>query len=86
MFRIFFSESFIIASFNAVTACILTAIATFAINMGCRAEGLRITVLHFGIRQALLLIAVSVAVAVVASFIPVKRIASKRPIDAIHNK
>ena len=86
VFRIFFSESFIIASFNAVTACILTAMATFAINMGCRAEGLRITVLHFGVRQALLLIAVSVAVAVVASFIPVKRIASKRPIDAIHNK
>jgi len=43
-------------------------------------------VLHFGIIQLLLLALISTGVAAIASFLPVKKIASKKPIDAIHNK
>ena len=38
------------------------------------------------IRQILLLAVLSVAIAAVASFLPVRKFASKRPIDAIRDK
>ena len=87
VFRIFFSESFIIAMINFVLSFAGTFAVTAFINYKLReAVGVLITVLTFGVRQIALLLVVSVAVAAVASFIPVKRIASKRPIDAIRNR
>ncbi len=87
VFRIFFSESFIIAMINFVlTTAGLFAVTEF-INYIIRSNtGLLITVLNFGPRQVLLEFGVSLLVAAVASFIPVKRIASKRPIDAIRDR
>ena len=86
VFRIFFSESFIIAMINFVLSAIFCFIAVTVINYFARRSGILVTVLHFGIRQIVLLLLVSVAVAAVASFLPVHRIASKRPIDAIRDK
>ena len=87
VFRIFFSESFIIAMINFVLSCIGVFCATMFINYIIRSEtGILITILSFGIRQILLLFAVSTVVAFAASFLPVRRIASKRPIDAIRNR
>lgn len=87
VFRIFFSESFLIASINFVLSSIATLAATTLINRAIReGTGLLVTILHFGVRQVLLLMAVSVLVAAVASFIPVRRIAAKRPIDAIRDR
>lgn len=87
VFRIFFSESFIIAMINFVLSCIGVAVATMIINVILRNEaGILITVLSFGIRQVALLLVISLAVAAAASYLPVKRIASKRPIDAIRNR
>ena len=48
--------------------------------------GVLVTVLSFGVRQVALLLIVSIFVAFAASFLPVKRIASKRPIDAIRGR
>jgi putative ABC transport system permease protein len=42
--------------------------------------------LSFGPRQILLLFVISIVVAAIASFLPVKKIASKKPIDAIRNR
>ena len=87
VFRIFFAESFIIAMINFVLSCAGVFAATTVINYVLRNElGILITVLNFDIRQVVLLFAVSTLVAFVASFIPVKRIASKRPIDAIRDR
>ena len=86
VFRIFFSESFIIAMINFVLSAAGVAVATAVINAVIRRRGILITVLSFGPRQLLLLLCVSVAVAAIASYIPVKRIASKRPIDAIRGR
>jgi len=84
VFRIFFAESFIIAMINFVLSCIGVFAATIIFNTVLRNDiGILITVLNFSIRQVLLLFAVSLAVAALASFFPVKKIASKRPIDAI---
>lgn len=87
VFGIFFSESLIIALINFVISTIGVAVITLIINGFIRnGAGLLITVLHFGIRQILLLLIVSVGIAALSSFIPVKKIASKKPIDAIRNR
>lgn len=87
VFRIFFAESFIIAVINFVLSCVATGIGTAVINGVIRTKGgILITVLNFGMRQVALLFVISIAVAAVASFVPVYKIASKRPIEAIRNK
>ncbi len=87
VFRIFFAESFIIAMINFLLSAIGVGVVTAIINSVIRNQlGLLITVLTFGPRQILLLFAVSIFVAFTASFFPVKRIASKKPIDAIRNR
>lgn len=87
VFRIFFAESFVIAMINFVISCIGVFAATSVINYVLRNDiGILITILNFDIRQVVLLLAVSIFVAFIASFIPVKRIASKRPIDAIRDR
>ena len=87
VFRIFFSESFIIAMINFLLSAAGVFVATSIINAVIRKElGVLITVLNFGLRQILLLFVVSLFVATLASFLPVKKIASKKPIDAIRNR
>ncbi len=87
VFRIFFAEAFIIAMINFVLASLGTGALTAIINSALRNElGLLVTLLNFGLRQLLLLFGVSIGVAALASFLPVKKIASKRPIDAIRNR
>ncbi len=87
VFRIFFAESFIIAMINFILSAAGVFTVTILINYFIRSEaGILVTVLSFGIRQVALLLLVSVFVAFVASFIPVKRIAAKKPIDAIRNR
>ena len=86
VFRIFFSESFVIAMINFVLSCGCCIAAVMLINYVIRKTGILVTILHFGVRQVLLLVAVSVCVAAIASFLPVRRIAAKKPIDAIRDK
>ena len=87
VFRIFFSESFCIAMINFLLSATGTFVLVLAINGFIRSEtGLLVTILSFGIRQVLLLFGVSLLAAAVASFLPVKRIASKKPIDAIRGR
>ncbi|MBQ9860499.1 MAG: ABC transporter permease [Clostridia bacterium] len=87
VFRIFFSESFIIAMVNFLLSAVGVGAATAIINGALRSQlNILLTVLHFGVRQIGLLLIVSLLVAAVASYFPVRRIASKRPIDAIRNR
>ena len=81
------SGRFIIAMINFVLSAGLCAAAVFIINFVVRKKaGILVTLLHFGPRQVLLLLGISLLIAAVASFLPVHRIASKRPIDAIRDK
>ena len=87
VFRIFFSESFVIAMINFVLSSGLCFAAVTLINHVLRTRaGILITVLHFGVRQLLLLLAICIGGAAIASFLPVRRIAAKKPIDAIRDK
>ncbi len=87
VFRIFFAESFIIAMINFVLSLAGTVGICSLINWMLRSQaGLLLTVLNVGIRQIALLFGICLLVAAVASFLPVRRIAAKRPIDAIRDR
>ncbi len=87
VFRIFFAESFVIAMINFCFSALGVGIATALVNYLLRERvGILVTVLSFTLRQVILLLLVSILVAFVASYLPVKRIASKRPIDAIRDR
>lgn len=87
VFSIFFSESFVIAIINFVISLILCGSGVAVINFVLRKEvGILVTVLHFGIRQFVLLLLISIGIAALASFLPVRRIAAKKPIDAIRDR
>ena len=64
-----------------------TLTVTIIINKLLREDaGMLITFLNFGIRQIGVLLLVSLGVAFIATFFPVKKIASMKPIDAIKNR
>ena len=87
VFKIFFAESFIIAMINYLLSIIGTLAFTGLINNLMRGGvGLLVTVLDFGIRQIVLLLIISLATSLIATFIPVKKIAAMKPIDAIKNR
>jgi len=87
VFRIFFSESFVIAMIEFVLTSLLCFAGVTVLNSVVRSQtGILITLLHFGVRQIALVLIISVAVAALASFFPVRKAASKKPIDAIRNR
>ena len=87
VFNIFFAESFIIAMIAFTFAIVLTFVISRIINTSLVNEyNLMFTLLSPGIRQVLLVLAVSIGVAFISTFIPVYNIAMKRPIDAIRDR
>ena len=87
VFQIFFAESFIIAMISYVLSVIGTFTVTTVVNSALRNNvGMLITILNFGIREVGLLLLISLLVAFVATFFPVNKIASMKPIDAIKNR
>lgn len=87
VFRIFFNESIIIATINFFLASISTFIVVRAINLSLRTDvGLSVTIFNFSLRQIVLVLLISVFVALTTSFMPVYRIARKKPVDAIRDK
>ena len=87
VFRIFFAESSVIAFINFVLSTVIVGIASSVLNEVIRDKfGQLFTVLDFGMRQGVLLLFVSTIVAFLASYFPVYRVATMKPIDAIRNK
>lgn len=86
VFKIFFSEAFIIAMINFVLATATSLATVIILNNYMRSQGINITLLRFGAPQMLLMLGISVLVAAVASFLPVYKIAHKKPVDAIKDR
>lgn len=87
IFGIFFNESTVIALINFALAAIATIAACTIINSTLIAElGMEIALLNVGIRQIVLILAVSWGSAFLASLIPSLKISRKKPIDAINNR
>lgn len=87
VFGIFFNEALVISLIIFGLATVASGITVALTNASLRSSyGLPITLLSFGIREIGLILLGCVATALVASFLPVLRIASKKPIDAIKNR
>lgn len=87
IFKIFFAESFVISIVNFIISSISSFLITNKINSILRVKtNILITILNFGLKQVLLLFVLSILIALIASFIPIKKIASKKPIDVIRKK
>ncbi len=87
VFSIFFSEAFFIALINLALAVVAVFVASYFINYAVRTElGFPITLLHAGLTQVALVLGVSVGVAFIGSFLPVRKIAKKNPIDAMKDR
>ncbi len=86
VFKIFFSEAFIIAIINFILAVAASVTAVLVLNWYMRGEGINITLLSFGPVQVIIMLAISVAVAALGAFLPVYGIAKKKPVDAIKDR
>lgn len=87
VFKIFYSESFIIASINFILATIATIVVSILVNnlMATKA-GFDFTIMNPGILVVLLLLALSYFASFISALLPVIKIANKKPIDAIQNR
>ena len=87
VFGIFFNESAVIAMINFALATIATFITCGILNNVIITKlGLDLVLLSAGIRQIALIFGVSLLTAFISSFLPVMKIAKKKPIDAINNR
>ncbi|MDL2292454.1 ABC transporter ATP-binding protein/permease [Acholeplasma sp. OttesenSCG-928-E16] len=86
VFKIFFLESLIISLISFIIGLVIALTGIYFLLLAFRNQiGLLITILVFGIRQAILMLLISIAVALIASFIPVYSTSRKKPVDAIKN-
>lgn len=83
VFKIFFSESFLIALISIIVSLVGCFVACSAINteLGSALSGVSLFV--FGPTSVLILIGVAVATAILATFLPVYNAAKKKPVESI---
>ena len=86
VFKIFFSEAFIIAMINFILSTAVVIAGIIFVNNWMHSNGINITILTYGVRQFALMLALSVGVAFLSSFLPVNNIARRKPVDAIKDK
>ncbi len=86
VFRIFMSESGMIALVNGLLVFLVVSLATSILNRQVMFGALNIALLHFGIRQILLVLALSFGFAFIATVLPVWLFARKNPVDIITDR
>jgi len=87
VFGIFFNEALVISLIVFILATVGSGVSVAVANSALRASyGLPITLLSYGIREIGIILLGCVLTALVASFIPVLKIARKKPVDAIKNR
>ncbi len=87
VFKIFYSESFIIAAINFFFATIMTFVLSFVLNQNLgRSINIDFDIMNPNGLIILLILGVSLLASFISSLLPVTRIANKKPIDAIHNR
>ena len=84
IFKLFFVESFIVALLCSILSIGITFISTIALNITfSNIAAMNLTIFIPGPIHISLILVLSFLVATLSSFVPVKKIASKKPVDAI---
>lgn len=84
VFKIFFSESFVIAAICLLLSIIASSVLCGYLN-ALLAEGLGASLLVFGVASVAIMLAIALATALVSTFIPVYNAAKKKPVDSIRS-
>jgi ABC-type antimicrobial peptide transport system permease subunit len=84
VFKIFFSESFVIAAICVLVSTVTTIIACKIMNIMLATE-IGASLMVFGFASFGVLVGIAVATAVVATFLPVFNAAKKKPVDSIRS-
>ncbi|MBE6815736.1 MAG: ATP-binding cassette domain-containing protein [Ruminococcaceae bacterium] len=84
VFKIFFSESFVIAAICVLVSTLTTMIACKIMNIMLATE-IGASLMVFGIGSFFVLVGISVVTAVVATFLPVYSAAKKKPVESIRS-
>ncbi len=87
VFKIFYSEAFIIALINFLLSTIAVFVISFALNTNlAKSAVFNFDVMSPNILVVLALLGISLLASIISSFLPVSKIANKKPIDAIANR
>ena len=84
VFKMFLTESLVISLINAVVSIILTFVACIAVNyyfINVMSVGVEFAI--FGVRQVIMLLAISVVTGVASSIMPIIKISKVKPVDLI---
>ncbi len=84
VFKIFFSESFVIALICTLLSLIASNVLCSYLNV-MLTEGLGAKLLTFGVMSVIVLVAVALFTVVVSTFLPVYNAARKKPVDSIRS-
>ena len=84
VFKIFFSESFVISVICVILASISSIIVCHFINVSL-ASTLGASIFVFGPLSLIVLIGIAFATAIIATFLPVYNAAKKKPVDSIRS-
>ncbi len=84
VFKIFFSESFVIAAICVLVSTVTTIIACKIMNIMLATE-IGASLMVFGFASFGVLVGIAVATAVVATFLPVYSAAKKKPVESIRS-
>jgi len=84
VFKIFFSESFVIALICIIISTIATIIACNVINLLLATE-IGASIMVFGFGSFAVLVGIAIVTAVIATFLPVFNAAKKKPVETIRS-
>ena len=87
VYRIFLCETGVIAFVNWIISALTTRGIIGSINKNLDNDyTYKMKLLHFGARQVGLILAIAVCVAIVSTYLPIRGIARKKPIDVIRGR
>lgn len=87
VFKIFYSEAFIIAFINFILSTIVVFVVSHLVNASViKGSGIIFNLMNPNFLVALALLGASLASSIISAFLPVTKIANKKPIDAIQNR
>lgn len=86
VFKIFYSEAFLISVINFFLSAVAVVVTSVFVNNAIMKEGISFAIMSPNLSVFLLLFAISILTSFVSALLPVTRIANKKPIDAIQNR
>lgn len=87
VFKIFYSEAFIMAAINFFLSTIITFVTSYIMNDKFKTSlNLSFTLMNPNVLIILLLLGIALLTSFISSALPVTKIANKKPIDAIQNR